>query len=786
MCLSLLVTLVLANNEYRLLSTFNEHYPGNEPLVTITTNRVLISNPNYWVYNSVFRNIAEAAIVVGYETNFSLYISYCIFDSNKGNGAIWLEYFADIVLDKVCAYKCNSDISHGNFINAIGEWADNITESNSKLLFCSIYKCDETENIIWGSVCIKSGNQTMKDTNSSQNSAWNSPGAYFSSATSIDVQYCSFTDNICEYGGGSSVFTIETIQSATIQYCNFVSNSGQYLIHCMVGLTDEGDYLPSVAHFSNCFFDSNTISINTFQADDNGGEITLTNCYINSGYSTSGSVTTINIDNYANTIALTHYSTERCGAMLEMTPEPTTMMPTLKETPVNTPETTIKPTVQETIGKTPEKSALIPATPKESPLASTLVATRIETPFRTPIFTPKDSPINTPIITPKESFIPTISFTIGATNMESPNETPDYSPHISPFETHYPSQSAGDETPVQSSTFEPSPTLDSTPLLTPTFDQTSLETPKSTLDPTSFGTPEYTPHQTAQESMKPSNDQTLDVTAQESLIQTFYQTPDETEVIPDQSPIITPFDTMKNTLLNTLSFTHQPSNSFEPTPETPIQTLKSTNEKSPEITPVQTLSVSPTSYVPSPTRSLAFTVIDTSYSFEANTEIIMSTNFFSESVIYTIFSMVNSSYITHYPSLITYATISKYIVYTYGVTSYFYQIEETLSSSTDNTIPLEYLIAAAVGGLLLISLLICCCCSLIGSKDDSSSSTIMEIETIKSTTMTNDPTTTNNVLWSTQATVEDNELFQHDFSDSGDEDKPSLYLSQRKKEKKNK
>jgi len=567
-------------HEFLLKSTFNEHFPGNEPVVTITTSRFHIYTEKCWIYNSVFRNMNYAAIYIGFETNFSVYISYCIFDSNKGNGAILLEYFADIVLDKVCAYKCNTEDIYGNFINALGESYSSITEANAKLLFCSIYKCDETENTIWGSVCIKSGNQTMKDTNSSQNSAWNSAGALFSFATSIDVQYCSFTDNMCEDGFDSSVFTFECCLSFKIQYCNFVSNSGQYLIHCMVGESDEGDYLPSVAHFSNCYFDSNTLSINTFRADDNGGEITLSNCYINSGYSTSGSVTTINIDNFANTIALTHYSTERCGAMLEMTPEPTTMMPTLKETPANTPETTIKPTVQETIGKTPEKSALIPATPKESPLASTLVATRIETPYRTPIFTPKNSPINTPIITPKESVIPTISFTIGATNMESPNETPFFTPHLSPFETHYPSQSAGDETPVPSSTFEPSPTLDSTPLLTPTFDQTSIKTPKSTLDPTSFGTPENTPHQTAQESMKPSNDQTLDVTAQESLIQTFDQTPDETEVIPDQSPIITPIDTMKNTLLNTLSFTHQPSKSFEPTmiptfKETPVNTYES-------------------------------------------------------------------------------------------------------------------------------------------------------------------------------------------------------------------
>jgi len=421
-------------HEFLLKSTFNEHFPGNEPVVTITTNRVVISYTYYWIYNSVFRNIAEAAIVVGYETNFSVYISYCIFDSNKGNGAIWLEYFVDFVLDKVCAYKCNTDNFQGNFINAMGESYSRITKANAKLLFCSIYKCDETENTIWGSVYIKSGNQTMKDTNCSQNNAMTSAGALFSLATSIDVQYCSFTDNICEDGFDSSVFTIETIQSATIQYCNFVSNSGQYLIHCMVGDPDEGDYIPSVAHFSNCYFDSNTLSINTFRADDNGGEITLTNCYINSGYSTSGSVTTINIDSFVNTIALTHYSTERCGSMLEMTPEPTTMIPTLKKTPFETPE--------------------------ESPI-NTPFSTLEETPY----FTLKESPI----ITPQDSHNPTISFTFESTKKESPQETVVFTQNPSSSQTYFPSKSVEEPTPFPSITFEPSVkrTEEPTPFLTP-------------------------------------------------------------------------------------------------------------------------------------------------------------------------------------------------------------------------------------------------------------------------------------------------------------------------------
>ena len=192
-----------------LKSTFNEHYPGDEPAVTTINSRIVVSHLKCWVYNSVFRNFDNGAIVVGSENAYSIYISYCIFDSNKGNGAIWLQYFADIVLDKVCAYKCNTGFSYGNFINAMGESFFNILEANATLLFCSIYKCDETENSAWGSVCIKGGNPTMKDTNCSQNYAENSACAFFSLVKSLNVMFCTFVENKCENGYPFGLFIID-------------------------------------------------------------------------------------------------------------------------------------------------------------------------------------------------------------------------------------------------------------------------------------------------------------------------------------------------------------------------------------------------------------------------------------------------------------------------------------------------------------------------------------------------------------------------------------------------
>jgi len=545
----------LVCRELFLKSTFNEYYPGDEPAVTTISSRIVVSQLKCWIYNSVFRNFDNGAIVVGSENAYSLYVNYCVFDSNKGNGAIWLQYFADIVLDKVCAYKCNTDNFQGNFINAMGDSSDYITEANAKLLFCSIYKCDETENTIWGSVCIKSGNQTMKDTNSSQNNAISSAGALFSLATSIDVQYCSFTDNMCEYGSDSSIFTIESVLSATIQYCNFVSNSGQYLVHCMVGDTG-GEITPVVAHFSNCFFDSNTISINTFRADDNGGEITLSNCYINSGYSTCGSVTIININNYAYTIALTHYSTERCGAMLEMTPEPTTMIPTLKETPFETPE------------NTPINTPFL--TPEDTPI-NTPFSTPINTPFSTPENTPINTPINTPFLTPEDTPINTPFSTPEDTPINTPFSTPENTPINTPFSTP-------ENTPINTPINTPFLTPEDTPINTP------FSTPENTPINTPFSTPENTPINT------PIN--TPFLTPEDTPINTPFSTPENTPIntpfsTPENTPINTPFSTPENTPINTPFLTPEdtPINTPFLTPEdTPINTPFSTLEETPYFT----------------------------------------------------------------------------------------------------------------------------------------------------------------------------------------------------------
>jgi len=545
----------LVCRELFLKSTFNEYYPGDEPAVTTISSRIVVSQLKCWIYNSVFRNFDNGAIVVGSENAYSLYVNYCVFDSNKGNGAIWLQYFADIVLDKVCAYKCNTDNFQGNFINAMGDSSDYITEANAKLLFCSIYKCDETENTIWGSVCIKSGNQTMKDTNSSQNNAISSAGALFSLATSIDVQYCSFTDNMCEYGSDSSIFTIESVLSATIQYCNFVSNSGQYLVHCMVGDTG-GEITPVVAHFSNCFFDSNTISINTFRADDNGGEITLSNCYINSGYSTCGSVTIININNYAYTIALTHYSTERCGAMLEMTPEPTTMIPTLKETPFETPENTPINTPFLTPEDTPINTPF--STPINTPF-STPENTPINTPINTPFLTPEDTPINTPFSTPEDTPINTPFSTPENTPINTPFSTPENTPINTPFSTP-------ENTPINTPFLTPEDTPINTPFLTP--EDTPINTPFSTLEETPYFTLKESPIITPQDSHNPTISFTFESTKKESPQETvvFTQNPSSSQTYFPSKSVEEP--------------TPFPSITFEPS-------VKRTEEPTPFFTPVR-------------------------------------------------------------------------------------------------------------------------------------------------------------------------------------------------------
>ena len=293
---------MLSGTKKLLINAWSDHFssvasPGETSLKQ-TTQYSNTASSNLYIINSAFEYSQSSdeggAIRVSQSST-----SYCLLiekttlfhcRSSSKSGAIYFGNYGQCVLANICAYNCCS-------INNVYQFAyietSNGIQYKGEVLDSSISNCRNSEYadvlcVCWGKIKINTVNFSSNEAN--QFSGIRSLPYYSSNEPISDlIHYSSFSNNTasdscCIYLHYIMSYTLveHEIKSCNIINCNQSSTSQIYgLIHSLCKASIEGSCFVNNEHY---FLFMNSGSY----------QVTVSNCTIDSGFMTSGSV---NVDN---------------------------------------------------------------------------------------------------------------------------------------------------------------------------------------------------------------------------------------------------------------------------------------------------------------------------------------------------------------------------------------------------------------------------------------------------------------------------------------------------------
>ena len=558
-----LVSSILNNKKGVLSSCIDANIPSGRSY-NLKNSIVVIENCFFIRSQSV----SESGGVILLQQNSNLTCIDCVFSScavDNDGGAIYF-YGLDCVLNRLCSFKSNSSRNGMfGFINGKG-FIDYLSATNSKY-----------EGV--GVLALGGVGSVVRQSNFSQNMG------KFVSTIDWKILLSMYNTIAHNYGVSGAIFRFgQTSDECTLRNCNLIGNNVSSTNSRLIDCTDGNG---TVEH---CVFINNYLVLFYTELKHH---MVVTNCII----SNTTSIAKYNVFLQNNTFALTqtlalvHFETWECKALMPLTPQYTPEI-----TPELSPFQTIKQTVDKThnptVSKTIENS--ISETPKKTP-ECTLIETLIPTPNDTPLQSLKETMFPSQIETPCSTFQETLSVTHGVTLIDTPEQSLNPTLMETLKETLFPTPH---ETMV--------PTFVFTPVLTymQTLEITLSASLTQTLDMTPESTIVFTPVLTYM--------QTLDITLGASLIQTLDNTPEFTLVFTPimtfiQTMDLTQFPTLTQTFFATLESTCQcsmietPHKTMSETPSTtfslsqyptidysPQETQVQTNEKTEVLTPIPT------------------------------------------------------------------------------------------------------------------------------------------------------------------------------------------------------
>jgi len=587
--------------------------------------------------------------VISINGQYYMNISFSMFSKcscSAQGGAIFFRNGKDTKLKAICGYQCSaSSTPAGHFI------FEDITTVSKTIEYLSVSNCPNPSFSKPEGILVFFGQFVKIDnTNSSMNTAIQTPGIYFNNVNTFSCAYCTFSNNkatnsICIaflFVTGSMMSSNIVNNNSPLQYGVFYLYYGNPQIKYCV-LADNANTLfsiegctPTIAHcfIYNCGGLASIGTNNSFIQIDTYGIAFFKShyCYAENPFSIETPINTI-MDTPINTFEETPMNT------FEETPMSTfeeTPMSTFEETPINT----FGETLINTFGETPMNTF------EETPI-NTFGETPMSTFEETPMNTFEETPMSTFEETPINTFGETLINTFGETPMNTFEETPINTFGETPMSTF-------EETPIN--TFEETPmnTFEETPMNT--FEETPIntfeETPINTFGETPMNTFEETPMNTFEETPMNTFEETPMNTFEETPMNTFEETPMNTfEETPINTFEETPMNTFGETLINTFgetlinTFGETPMNTFDETlmrtfKDTPIKTVEETHIKTIDETKIKTfeetiIGTNEDSVINTLDATLMYSNIDTIFYTDMNTinQTIDSTNSSSSTTI---------------------------------------------------------------------------------------------------------------------------------------------------------
>jgi len=296
------------------------------------------------VYSGNGGVIYVSAISCSMRINFSMFYN-CV---ASNNGAI---FFSSSVscLRNICSNKCSGSWNQFAYILA--------SEIN-QIEYLSVSFCS-TGSVPFG---IKTGNQSIKNTNSSMNTSHQASGVYIDSPTSSTISHCTFSNNQVVSDRCISFFS--NTGTISMLYANIVHNNspsyGVVFVHGSV-----------TNHLKFCIFQNNQ----NYLFCVFGGSLEVTHSFIDhssSSFSTSKTISTATNNTFASisTYQIQFFNSHHCftdnplpmrsvGETFSLTIEESLKMTfkktidqTIRETPIKTLNESPMNTYKETLAKT--------------------------------------------------------------------------------------------------------------------------------------------------------------------------------------------------------------------------------------------------------------------------------------------------------------------------------------------------------------------------------------------------------------------------------------------------
>ena len=258
--------------------------------------------------------IIKSCHLLVYDTTFS----QCMITNNGCGGAIYFQNGLDVNLFRVCASSCRA--YHNQF-------AQIITNNNLFLELNSVSKCYNHTNYGMTPITLFNGNQSISNTNISNNCNFENSGISFEFPNNLISNYCTFFNNTVRDFVCISLYG----NSGNINRCNIINNNSP--IRGIICVYEKGFYF-----LTECIFDNNiNVLLYIFS-----GNLTLNNCYYLSGSSsTHGYISNNLIITKTNFYSFENYNTFYCSPFF-VTPFIETPKPTISET-INPTNNEFKP-----------------------------------------------------------------------------------------------------------------------------------------------------------------------------------------------------------------------------------------------------------------------------------------------------------------------------------------------------------------------------------------------------------------------------------------------------------
>jgi len=307
------LTLAVTKPVINARSGFAEYFPSIEPM-NISNKFSNVYSKGIYICDSLFENFnmgSALSIASIYRPVFLVVertaFSYCQTGSLPGGGIYYCSYEGGLILNKVCAFKCYSETSSGQFL-----YYQVSNDEPFLIEICSVSECSPMG--IPGNrhspLYINSGNCSINNLNTSKCFVYQYSSFYMYNSKNFTISYSSFLSNYASYARSMYLQFSAVSMMAWIRFTNIINNNSPLANTGVVQIATGSVNISRCLFFGNqdiLFYGTNCHMTVKESYIYHSGVIFNISTY------TSASLITTSTSKYTETIPVTHFSTHQCN-----------------------------------------------------------------------------------------------------------------------------------------------------------------------------------------------------------------------------------------------------------------------------------------------------------------------------------------------------------------------------------------------------------------------------------------------------------------------------------------